>query len=95
MIRFLADENLNGRILRGIRRLNAEADIIRAQDRPVYQKPDPEVLEWAAQQGRILITHDVETMVAHARTRVVAGLPVPGSSLCGTHSRLEKSSKTY
>ena len=37
MIRFLADENFNGRILRGVRRENPDADILRVQDSPVSE----------------------------------------------------------
>lgn len=78
MIRFLADENFNGRILRGIRRTHPDADILRVQDTPVYEASDPQVLEWAAQEGRILLTHDVETMVGFANERIATGLPMPG-----------------
>lgn len=39
---------------------------------------DPAVLEFAAVEGRILLTHDVATMVTYAYERVAAGLPMPG-----------------
>jgi predicted nuclease of predicted toxin-antitoxin system len=78
MIRFLADENFNGKILRGLRREHPQADIVRVQDTAIYQASDPEVLEWAAQEGRILLTHDIETMVGYAHERIAAGLPMVG-----------------
>jgi len=78
MMRFLADENFNGRVLRGIRRGCSEADIVRVQDTVVYQADDPQVLEWAAQEGRILLTYDIETMVGFANDRIAAGVPMPG-----------------
>jgi hypothetical protein len=78
VIRFLADENFNGKILRGLRRKCPDADILRAQDTLLYQSPDPLLLAWAAQQGCIVLTHDVETMVGYAFERVAAGLPMPG-----------------
>ena len=78
MIRFLADENFNGKILRGIRRENPDADIVRVQDTSIYRAPDPQVLEWAAQAGRILLTHDLETMIGFANARLEAGLPMAG-----------------
>jgi predicted nuclease of predicted toxin-antitoxin system len=78
MIRFLADENFNGRILRGIRRERPDVDIVRVQDTAIYQAPDPQVLEWAAQAGRILLTQDVETMVGYANERLAQALPMPG-----------------
>lgn len=40
--------------------------------------PDPVVLEWAAHEGRILLSHDVTTMRAHAEQRVRIGFPMPG-----------------
>jgi len=36
------------------------------------------VLEWAAQEGRVLLTHDVSTMTRYAYERVRAGKPMPG-----------------
>ena len=78
MMRFLADENFNDRILAGLLAALPELDIVRAQDAEVYQSPDPELLEWAAQQGRILLTHDVQTITRYAYERVQAGFPMPG-----------------
>jgi hypothetical protein len=78
MIRFLADENFNGKILRGVQREIRNADIVRVQDTAIYQAPDPQVLEWAARENRIFLTHDIDTMVSYANTRIAAGLPTPG-----------------
>jgi predicted nuclease of predicted toxin-antitoxin system len=78
MIHLLADENFNGRIVRGVRRERPEADLVRVQDTAIYQDDDPTVLEWAAQEGRILLTHDLETMVGFANRRIADGLPMPG-----------------
>ncbi len=77
-MRFLADENFDNTILRGVQRINSDFDVIRAQDTVVYQADDPTVLAWAAQQGRILLTHDVKTMSRYAYDRVEAGLIMPG-----------------
>lgn len=78
MLRFLADENFNGKILRGLLARNPYLDILRWQDIGREGETDNLVLEWAAQQGRILLTHDVETMVGYAYERVQEGLPMPG-----------------
>lgn len=43
-----------------------------------YQASDLVVLEWAAKEDRILLTHDVQTMPKHAYDRVKASLPMPG-----------------
>ncbi len=39
---------------------------------------DPTVLQWAAQEGQIVLTHDVATMTTFAYQRIKAGLPMPG-----------------
>ena len=78
MIRLLADENFNGRILRGIFREIPDADIVRVQDTEIFEADDPTVLAWAATQNRILLTHDIKTMPKYANERLVAGLPMPG-----------------
>jgi len=78
MPRLLADENFNNQIVRGILRQRPEIDIVRVQDVDLSETDDQVILEWAAQQGRILLTHDVETMTRYAYERVQAGLEMPG-----------------
>ena len=58
MIRFLADENFNNQIVRGILSQNSHIDIVRVQDVGLSGVDDPKVLAWAAQEGRIVLTHD-------------------------------------
>lgn len=77
-MRLLADENFHGDVLRGLLRVEPKLDIVRVQDTPLYQAADPAVLEWAANEGRILLTHDVQTMTKHAYDRIRAELPMPG-----------------
>jgi hypothetical protein len=77
-MRFLADENFNGPMLRGLRERIPELDVVRVQDTEIYEAPDPEVLEWAARENRVLLTHDYRTMPKHAYERVREGLPMPG-----------------
>jgi len=78
MIKLAADENFNGKILRGLRRRNPEIDIVRVQDSPAFKADDPSVLAWAAQENRILLTHDIRTMSTFAFDRIEIGLPMPG-----------------
>ncbi len=78
MLRFLADENFNNQIVRGILRRNPDVDIVRVQDMGLIEADDPTVLEWAAQQGRVVLTHDVATMTNFAYDRMQAGLAMPG-----------------
>lgn len=39
---------------------------------------DPAVLDWAAQEDRILLTHDVSTITKYAYERITAGKYMPG-----------------
>lgn len=78
MILFLADENLNNDIVRGILRRNPELDIVRVQDVGLSGVADPAILEWAAQVNRVLLTHDVTTITKYAYDRVRLGQAMPG-----------------
>ena len=78
MLRLAADENFNGDIVRGLLRRNPKLDIVRVQDVGLSGADDPSVLGWAAEQGRIVITHDISTLAKHALDRVAAGQPMPG-----------------
>jgi hypothetical protein len=78
MLQLLADENFNNNIIRAVLRQKPEADIVRVQDVGLSGADDPRVLEWAAQQGRILLTHDVSTITKYAYERIEAGQEMPG-----------------
>lgn len=77
-IRFLADENFDHRTIAGLLRREPDLDIVSVQEVGLRQAEDPAVLEWAAHEGRIVVTHDVSTMLDFAYERVAAGLPMPG-----------------
>ena len=70
MTRFLADENFNNQIVRGILRQAPSIDIVRVQDVGLSGVDDPTVLAWAAETGRIVLTHDVATMITFAYQRI-------------------------
>ena len=81
MVRFLADENFNNQIVQGVLRQNYQnynVDIVRVEDIGLSGADDPTVLEWAAQQGRVVLTHDIATMITFAYKRIEAGLSMPG-----------------
>jgi len=77
-MRFLSDENFDNDILRGLFARDSTLDILRVQDTEMFQASDPLILEWAAQQDRILLTHDKRTMPDYAYERLAAGLTMPG-----------------
>jgi len=78
VLRLAADENFNNNIVRGLLRRKPDADIVRVQDAGLSGANDPTVLEWAAEQGRAVVSHDVSTLRKHAYDRVAAGLAMPG-----------------
>ena len=78
MLRLAADENFNNDIVRGLMRRKSDLDIVRIQDIGLSGADDETVLEWAAQEGRILLTHDVSTLTHFAYERVTEGIPMPG-----------------
>ena len=78
MLRFVADENFNNNIVRGLLRRKPDLDIVRVQDVGLSGADDPTVLEWAAQEERVLLTHDVTTMTRYAYERVQEGRLMPG-----------------
>jgi hypothetical protein len=78
VLRLLADENFNGRILRALLRQIPDLDLVRAQDTPLSGAADPTLLQFAASEGRVVLSHDIETLVGYAWNRVRSGLPMPG-----------------
>lgn len=64
--------------MRALLRRLPTLDLVRAQDADLSGAADPDLLEWAAREGRVLLTHDFDTLIGHAWERVRAGLAMPG-----------------
>lgn len=63
-MKWLADENLRNAIIRGILRQAPAFDIVRAQDIPeIASRDDLALLKFATLSGRIVVTHDLSTMI--------------------------------
>lgn len=77
-MRFAADENIKGGIFKGLQENFPDLDIVRVQDTPLLGIDDPQVLAWAAEESRIILTHDVQTFVGYAYARIKEGLPMVG-----------------
>ncbi|HUQ69730.1 MAG TPA: DUF5615 family PIN-like protein [Planctomycetaceae bacterium] len=75
MLPFAADENFNAVIVRGLLRRQPQLDVVPVQDAGLSGADDPAVLKWATEAGRLLLTHDVQTMIDYAGERLAAGLP--------------------
>jgi hypothetical protein len=41
-------------------------------------RPDTEILEWAAREGRVVVSRDRATLSAEAARRIEGGKPMPG-----------------
>ena len=78
MLRLVSDENFNGDIVRGLFRRHPELELVRLQEVGLLQTPDPDTLEWAAGQGRVLLSHDVSSVPPAAYQRVSDGKLMPG-----------------
>jgi hypothetical protein len=66
-IRFQADADLKHAIISGTLRRTATIDFRRAEAVPLEGLEDPIVLSLAAEDGRVLVSHDVNTMESHFR----------------------------
>ncbi|HEY7154235.1 MAG TPA: DUF5615 family PIN-like protein [Gemmataceae bacterium] len=77
MLPLAADESLHGHIVRGLRRREPSIDLIWVEEAGLGGSTDPQVLEWAATEGRVLVLRDEKTMMGYAWDRVKAGQPMP------------------
>jgi hypothetical protein len=78
MLRYLADEDFDNRILRAFRRHEPELDWTRIQDVGLSGCEDELVLQFAAENQRVVLTRDVSTMTAAALGRIARTEPMPG-----------------
>ena len=65
-LRFQADNDLDQRIIDAVMRLSPDCDFKTAPEAGFHKGTlDPEVLRVAADDGRVLIGHDIKTMPRH------------------------------
>ena len=86
MIRFLADADVNHTIVKGCRRQEPAMDFLSANEAKLEGSPDPDVLALAAEQDRILVTHDRQTMPWHFAEFLMSGRSCPGVFLVSQHA---------
>lgn len=72
-IRFQADNDLKFAIVKAVRQQEPAIDFASAQQAGLDGLSDPEVLELAAAEGRVLISHDRRTLLKHFRNHLAAG----------------------
>lgn len=85
MIKLVSDENFDDDIVRGLLRRLPELQVVRVHDVDLKATPDPIILAWAAGEGRVLLTHDRDTVPDFAYDRVRAGESMPGVFLVSDH----------
>lgn len=71
--RFLADHDLNEHIIDGVQRREPALEFVRLREVGMSNRLDPDVLAYAADHGFVVVSHDVNTMIAVATARVDAG----------------------
>ena len=84
-IRFLADEDVRADIVQGLRSREPSIDILDVKSAELRGTGDPALLELAAKQDRILISHDRNTMTRHFYDRLAAGQSGPGLFIVPKH----------
>jgi len=78
MLLLLSDENFHGEVVRGVLRREPGINLVRVQDIGLAGADDPSILRWAAENGRVVMSHDRATLPAFAVQRIEAGQPMPG-----------------
>lgn len=84
-VRFQADTDFNQNIVRAVRRWNPAIDFQTADEAELRGLEDEEVLKKAAEENRILLSHDRRTMPLHfanfVATQLSAGVIIVSQDL--------------
>ena len=67
--RFLADHDLNEQIIDGVLRREPSIHFVPVRELGLQERADREVLAYAASEGLVVVSHDVNTMPAAAERR--------------------------
>ena len=74
----MIDVHIAKRLVRGLLLREPALDVVRVEEVGLRTALDPAILEWAAGEGRLLVTFDVKTVPAAAYERVAEGKSMPG-----------------
>jgi hypothetical protein len=84
-VRFQADADFNQNIVRAVRRRDSTIDFQTAHDARLHGVDDERVLARAAEEGRLVVSHDYRTMPHHfatfVTTRTSAGVLIVSQAL--------------
>src|SRR4030095_9876922 len=78
MLRLLIDEDVNQRMLRGLKARLRDLEVVSVRQIGRAGSDDLALLRWAAQNDRTIVTHDFKTMVPHGKQLVLRGEPMAG-----------------
>lgn len=78
MLKLLIDHDFNHHILRGLLRRIPNLDAVTAYQARLDHSADPELISHAAEAGRVIVSHDVNTMPGHAALLMREGRTVSG-----------------
>jgi len=78
MLKLLIDENLDQRILRGVRLRVPDLFYTLVQETALAGAQDAALLEWAAATQRVVVTHDRKTMLRTVHLRMRSGQSTAG-----------------
>lgn len=78
MLRLLIDQDLDHVILRGLLLRVPNLDVLTAHQAGLSNASDPDLLAWAAEQERLIVTHDRRTMPYHATSRITRAQKLAG-----------------
>jgi predicted nuclease of predicted toxin-antitoxin system len=82
MLSLVIDEHVPSDLIRAAVAVAASQgcalDLVTVREVGLAHTPDQRILEWAASEGRVVVTSDVNTLVGFAYDRVRTGLPMTG-----------------
>ena len=78
MLRLIADHDVTDVIVEGVLNQYPLVDLVRAREAGLARAADAALLEWAARNGRVVVSHDQNTMTAAANERLRSHQPMTG-----------------
>jgi predicted nuclease of predicted toxin-antitoxin system len=78
MLRLFFDHDFNHRILRGLTQKISDLDFVNPSQLGNITESDENHLEWALENRRVVVSHDVNTMSEAANQRLKHGEPIFG-----------------
>jgi predicted nuclease of predicted toxin-antitoxin system len=76
--KFLADNDLRDQIVKGVHEREPLIEFPRMRDLGLAEFDDGDALDWAADHGFVIVSHDVNTMSAAASMRLKMSRPMAG-----------------